>query len=123
MNAGALKDYYKAKLASDEALTVLGEERRKTDSAFSYVILRPGTLKDGEPEGKVEVGKTSGPGTVHRADVADVAARLLQIDGANGWYDLINGSTEAAKAVEEAVKNRATAMDGEDLEVMRANLA
>lgn len=121
INTETLADYYKAKLAADETLTVLGEERCKEDSTFRYVILRPGLLKDGEATGKVEVGKTNGRGAVQRADVADVAARLLETE-ANGWLDLINGEEQVEKAIEKAVREGVNAVDGEDIELMRRDI-
>ena len=78
--------YYKAKLAADEALTVLGEERRVKDKGFHYIILRPGGLSDEKETGKVAFGKTGARGMVSRGDVADVAARLV---GGRGGQRLV----------------------------------
>ncbi|OBT49590.1 hypothetical protein VE04_10096, partial [Pseudogymnoascus sp. 24MN13] len=41
--ADSLAVYSAAKLEADEVLTVVGEERRREDKGFSYIILRPGT--------------------------------------------------------------------------------
>jgi hypothetical protein len=84
INTEVMPTYYKAKLAADEALTVLGEERRKGKGDFQYIILRPGRLTDGEATGKVQLGRTDARGDVERADVADIGARLLEVEGANG---------------------------------------
>lgn len=45
VNTEVMPDYYKAKRAADDVLTVLGEERRKKDSSFKWIALRPGLLK------------------------------------------------------------------------------
>jgi len=110
--------YYKAKLAADEALTVLGEEK-----GFQYIILRPGGLTDDKETGKVSLGKTNAKGSVTRGDVAEVAARLLEAEGARGWFDLLNGDENVGEAVERVVKDGVNSIEGEDLEVMKKNLA
>ncbi|KAI9746621.1 MAG: hypothetical protein M1818_000334 [Claussenomyces sp. TS43310] len=124
-NAQVLPDYFKAKLAADDVLTVLGEERRAQDPAFSYVCLRPGALLDGEATGKVTIGQTAGlSGTgVQRADVADVAVRLLESEGANGWFDLLNGENEAAAEVERVIQEGVNSIEGESLEQMKSAIA
>lgn len=114
--------YYRAKLAADEVLTVLGEERRAKDARFRYIILRPGMLTNDAPTGKIAFGRTDARGSVSRADVADVADKLLGIEGANGWYDLLNGEADVQKAIEEVVSEGITSMEGEDIEVMRQNI-
>jgi hypothetical protein len=60
-NTQVMPAYYKAKLAADELLTVLGERK-----GFQYIILRPGGLTNGEATGKVALGKTRGYGQVRR---------------------------------------------------------
>jgi len=122
LNTEVMLHYYKAKLAADEALTVLGEER-KAKGGFQYIILRPGGLTDEKETGKVSLGKTSARGMVSRGDVAEVAARLLEIEGANGWFDMLGGEENAREAVERVVKEGINSMDGEDIGLMKANLA
>jgi hypothetical protein len=126
MNNEVMPVYSKAKLAADETLTVLGEERIAREGGkaggFRYIILRPGGLTLEEPTGRIELGRTRADTTVTRADVADVAARLLGVGGANGWFDLQNGDEDAQTAVERVVKEGINSMDGEDLEAMKANL-
>ena len=78
--ADSIAVYTAAKLEADEVLTVVGEERRKRDEGFHYIILRPGTLRDDEGTGKVRFGRTEGPGTVPRGDVARVAAEVLGVE-------------------------------------------
>jgi hypothetical protein len=118
--------YFQAKLAADEALTVLGEDRRsKTGDKFSYIILRPGALRDGPATGSIILGKAPSGGNVgvRRADVADVAARLLAAEGANGWFDL-NGEegTETGKEIERVLREGVNSMEGESLEEMRKDV-
>lgn len=122
-NTAVLPHYYKAKLAADEALTVLGEERRARDgNAFSYLVFRPGTLTDAPPTGKVAMGRIAYGGAVTRADVADVAARLLEKDAANGWFDLVGGEADVEEEVERVVREGIDAREGESLEEMKKGL-
>ncbi|RDW84677.1 hypothetical protein BP6252_02267 [Coleophoma cylindrospora] len=121
MNTQVLPDYYKAKLAADDVLTLLGEERMARDKSFSYICLRPGLLSDEQESGKVQLGRTGTTGSVARADVADVADRLLAA-GARGWIDLLGGEKEVSAEVERVVKEGVTSIEGEDLEAMKASL-
>jgi len=125
VNTEVMPTYYKAKLAADEALTVLGEERvqKEGKNKFAYIILRPGALIDEKETGLVSMGKTSARGQVTRADVADVAARLLEKEGASGWFDLLGGDKPVAEEVERVVKEGVNSIEGEDIEVMKSNLA
>lgn len=124
VNTEIMPAYYKAKLAADETLTVLGEERVKKDGKgkFSYIILRPGQLTDDAETGLVNLGKTPARGSVTRADVADVAARLLETEGACGWFDLLGGKEPVADAVARVVKDGINSMEGEDIAVMKSNM-
>ena len=76
-----MPDYYKAKIASDEVLSVLGEERRLKDlkegkkEGFGWIDLRPGVLSGEVETGKVKMGKIGVEGSVSRGDVAEVAVR------------------------------------------------
>jgi hypothetical protein len=122
MNSEVMPHYFKAKLAADEVLTVLGSERRAKDG-FQYISLRPGGLTDEKETGKVSLGKTSARGFVTRADVAEVAAQLLEVEGANGWVDLLGGDEDVGKAAQRVVKERVDSIEGEDIAVMKANMA
>ena len=117
-----LPDYYKAKNAADETLTVLGEERE----GFEYVILRPGVLSDDEETGKVRLGRTSVKGSVSRGDVAEVSMRLLERGGFKGWLDLIGAEDGEGGSVqdeiERCIKEGVDTREGEDLEDMRKNV-
>lgn len=110
--------YYKAKLAADEVLTVLGEEKK----GFGYIILRPGGLTDEPETGKISLGKTKARGMVTRGDVADVAARLLEKDGVKGWFDMLNGEEETGTAIDRVLKEKVDSMEGEDLGTMKSNM-
>jgi hypothetical protein len=124
VNTEVMPAYYKAKLAADEALTVLGEERVKRDGKgkFSYIILRPGALTDGEETGLVSLGRTKARGSVSRADVAEVAARLLDTEGACGWFDLLGGEEKVAEAVERVVREGVNSMEGEDVKLVKRDM-
>jgi nucleoside-diphosphate-sugar epimerase len=116
-NMQVMPAYYKAKLAADELLTVLGEKK-----GFQYIILRPGGLTNGEATGRVALGKTRGWGQVRRADVADVAARLLEVPGARGWFDLLEGEEDVGEAVERVVRDKVDSREGESLEEMEKDI-
>lgn len=113
-----MSDYYKAKLAADESLTVLGEEQ----NGFGYIVLRPGNLSDEPESGKVVMGKTPGRGQVTRGDVAEVAARLLGKEGARGWFDLLGGENEVGSEVERVLSEGVNSREGESLDVMKKDL-
>jgi len=118
VNTEVMPAYYKAKLAADEVLTVLGEERK----GFGYISLRPGTLTDEPETGKVVLGRTKASGSVSRGDVAEVAVRLLERDGVKGWFDLLGGEEDLGSEVERVLKEGVDSRDGESLEVMKANI-
>merc|ERR1712093_435657 len=81
VNTEVLKNYFEAKVEADEFLVAHAEKRRRGgDESFQYIDLRPDSLTD-----------DSASGNVIRADVADVAARLLERDDTRGYYDFING--------------------------------
>lgn len=113
--------YYKAKLAADEVLTVLGAEKKD----FGYIILRPGGLSDDPETGKIVMGKTPAQGKVSRADVAEVGARLLEKENVRGWFDLLGGEAEVGGEIDRVVaeaRKGIDSMEGEDLEVMKREI-
>ncbi|RDL39354.1 Uncharacterized protein BP5553_03694 [Venustampulla echinocandica] len=128
VNNEMMPHYYKAKLAADEALTILGEERIRsqpegpTSPNFGYIILRPGNLSDKEETDKISLGKTKARGAVSRGDVAEVAVRLLEKEGIKGWFDLLEGDEGVASAVERVVKEGVDSIEGESLDAMREDL-
>ncbi|KAI4257940.1 MAG: hypothetical protein LQ352_001446 [Teloschistes flavicans] len=112
-NHGALKSYHPAKLASDECLTAQGFKR----ASLQAIVLRPGRLTDGTETGKVSLGKTKARGNVTRADVAAVAAGLLDSEG-KGWFDLLEGDETTVDAIERVLKDKVDCVVGEDVEGM-----
>jgi len=122
MNTQILPHYYKAKLAADEALTLQSLKRIKTDEKFQYIDLRPGGLSDEKGVGKVQLGKIQTKGMVPRADVAEVAVRLLERGDARGWFDLLGGGEEVGGEVERVVGGGVDSMEGEDLSKMGSPL-
>lgn len=105
-------------MAADECLTAAG---RKQGAGFRAICLRPGTLTDGEGEGKVALGKTSARGEVNRKDVARVIVALLEGGYAGGWLDLLNGEEAVSDAVERCEKEAVNCVEGEDTEEMVRN--
>lgn len=108
-NAGALKNYYEAKLAADECLTEVSAQRGK---GWQGICLRPGTLTD-EEGGKVSLGKTKARGKVGRGDVAAVTAAILEREDVKGWIDLLEGEEEIERAVERVGREEVDCRDGE----------
>ena len=115
INNGALKYYYKAKLAADECLTAVGKARGE---GFAAICLRPGTLADGDETGKVSLGETEATGRVKRSDVARVAADVLDKVCKSCWLDLLEGEESVEGAVERCVSGGIDCVEGEDVEGM-----
>lgn len=65
----------------------------------------------------VLLGKTGSRGEVSRADVARVAAKLLETEY-RGWLDLLKGEEEVEVAVERCVGEKVDCIEGEDLEAI-----
>ena len=114
-NTKFLPHYHKAKVEADECLTALATKR---GNDFQAIVLRPGTLTDEQATGKVLLGKTPVGGRVSRADVADVAVRMLATDGIRGWFDLLNGDEPVEAAVTRVVKEGFNGVEGEDIGAM-----
>ena len=110
-----MSHYSVAKVAADECLTALAKQR---GGGFQDIVLRPGQLTDEGPTGKVVLGHTRAKGTVSRADVADVAVRLLERDDTRGYYDLLNGEEDVGDAVDRVVKEKVDCIEGEDVDSM-----
>jgi hypothetical protein len=126
VNTEILPNYFKAKVAADEVLTILSQDRVQneekdgvpTNERFCGISLRPGTLTE-EPTGKVKMGKIGAGGKTSRATVAESVIRVLETDGLRGWVDIIDGDKAIETAVEKYVKEAQDAAEGEDLEDMR----
>ena len=119
-NTQVLPDYYKAKLAADECLTVLARRRRRSGGDhFQDIILRPGTLSDDQGTGRVSLGKTGvSGGYVAREDVAQVAAMALANPDLSGWIDCQGGNKSIEAEIDRIVKHKVDAVEGEDFEAM-----
>ncbi|MCJ1397317.1 hypothetical protein MMC11_000509 [Xylographa trunciseda] len=115
VNTEVLPHYFAAKVEADECLTALAQGRGRDLAA---IILRPGNLTDDKPTGMVTLGKTRANGKVSRGDVADVAVRLLEKVGTQGWLDLLEGGDEVEDAVERVVRDGVNCIEGEDVEAM-----
>jgi nucleoside-diphosphate-sugar epimerase len=107
-----LPDYAKAKLDADECLVAMAAQRKD----WRAICLRPGSLKDDAAKGKVLLGRTPARGEVTRADVADVAVRLLESEHARGYYDLLNGEEDVGDAVNRVVREKVDCIEGEDVQ-------
>ena len=113
VNFKVLPHYAAAKVDADECLLALARQRKEP---FQDICLRPGSLTDDPPTGKVSLGRTRARGNVTRADVADIAARLLEREDTRGYYDLLGGGEDAEQAVERVVREKIDCIEGEDIE-------
>lgn len=116
VNNGALKDYFIAKVDADEHLQAWAKKRQQTDPSFQAIDLRPGRLTDDGATGKILLGKIPPSGSISRADVADVAVRLLERNDTNGYFDLLGGDEPTAQAIDRVVADGIDAFEGEDAE-------
>jgi uncharacterized protein YbjT (DUF2867 family) len=84
-------EYLRAKAAADEAVM---------QSGLDYTVVRPGSLTDDEPSGRVEVGPKVERGEVSRADVAAVLYACLRLDTTVGKaFEMVAGEI----AIDEAL--------------------
>jgi hypothetical protein len=126
VNMEILPNYFKAKVAADEVLTVLSQDRvakEKRDGVpanelFCGISLRPGTLTE-EPAGKVKMGKIGAGGKTSRATVAESVVGVLKTDDVRGWVDVIDGDEDIKEAINKYVRDDEDAVDGENLGEMR----
>lgn len=130
VNHEVLPTYYKAKIAADEVLTVLSNERNDEEARasvpgserFCGISLRPGNLSD-DKAGRITVGKIGVGAKTSRATVAETIVAVLNTDGAKGWIDVIDGEDEVDKAIRKLVTDGVDSVDEEDVETMKANAA
>jgi hypothetical protein len=130
INTNVLPTYYKAKLAADEVLTVLAkdrydEEEKKgvpVNERFSGFSLRPGTLTD-EKAGGCKVGKIGVGGKTSRATTAEAIVAALETEAAKGWIDVVDGDEDVSAAIQKLTKEGVDAVDEEDVEAMKENVA
>jgi nucleoside-diphosphate-sugar epimerase len=83
--------YLHAKAAADKAVLATG---------LAATIVRPGSLTDDPPTGRVHLAPKTGRGAVSRADVAAVLAEVLHRPATAGLqFGVIGGDTPVADAV------------------------
>lgn len=114
VNNNMLKNYFIAKVEADEYLQAWAKKRQRNDPSFQAIDLRPGNLSDDAGTGKVLMGKIPPKGQVARADVAEVAVRLLERNDTNGYFDLLGGDEPIADAIDRVVEQGLDAFEGED---------
>jgi hypothetical protein len=128
-NTEILPTYYKAKIAADEVLTVLSNKRAKeeesksipTESRFSGISLRPGTLTD-EKAGGVQVGKLGAGAKTSRATTAHAILAALE-NGVRGWVDVIDGDEDVNVAMQKLAKEGIDTAVEEDWEAAEERVA
>jgi uncharacterized protein YbjT (DUF2867 family) len=88
----AMRPYYEAKAAADDALAASGLE---------HTIVRPGRLTDAPGTGRIDAAERLGRyGDVPRDDVAATLLAILETDSAIGKsFDLLAGETPIEQAV------------------------
>jgi nucleoside-diphosphate-sugar epimerase len=96
--------------ASDEVFQVYLRAKAAADADLrardlDWTIVRPGSLTDDAPTGKVDLGPGRPRGTVSRADVATVLSEMITTrSGIRKQVDLVSGRVPVAEAV-AAVKD------------------
>jgi uncharacterized protein YbjT (DUF2867 family) len=84
-------EYLRAKAEADRALEASG---------LDYTIVRPGSLTDDPPGGRISVGDQLGRGEISRADVAATLAATLAADSTIGkTFELLAGETPIEEAI------------------------
>lgn len=96
--ANELQDYLRAKQKADEHLR---------HSGLNYTIVRPGSLKNTEGVGRIDLAKSlDKEGDISRQDVAQTLVRVLHDTTANATtFEILEGNTligEAVKSVSVA---------------------
>lgn len=121
VNNGALANYYKAKVASDEYLysAFLKAKTEGGGREFAAIDLRPGRLTE-EDDRTVELGKTRGSDSISRKTVAEVAVGLLENGYGGGYVDLTKGGEPWEAAVKRVVSEGVDAVEGENLSAIEA---
>ncbi|KAF7442334.1 nad dependent epimerase dehydratase family protein [Pyrenophora tritici-repentis] len=125
VNNEILPDYFKAKVAADEVLTILAKERVEKEEKesvevkdrFCGVSLRPGTLTE-EKAGGVKLGKVGAGGKTSRASVAETVVEVLGRE-VRGWVDVVDGDENVGEAVERFEREGWDAVEGENLGEMK----
>ncbi len=88
---GVFGEYLRAKAEADRALA---------GSGLDFTIVRPGSLTDDGPTGRVNAGEHVERGQIPRADVAAVLAAVLHTDSTIGQtFELVSGETPIDEAI------------------------
>jgi len=88
---GAFGEYLRAKAEADRALIASG---------LDHTIVRPGSLTDDPPTGRITVGTSIGRGEVSRDDVAATLAAVLVAENTiDKTFELIAGNIPIEEAV------------------------
>jgi uncharacterized protein YbjT (DUF2867 family) len=88
---GVFGEYLRAKAEADRALA---------ESGLAFTIVRPGSLTDDEPTGRVAAGEHVEHGQIPRADVAAVLAAVLHTDSTAGkTFEVVSGDTPIDESV------------------------
>jgi hypothetical protein len=126
VNNEILPNYFKAKVAADEVLTILSKDRNDDEAKnfvpsnerFCGISLRPGGLTEAKAGG-VRMGKIGAGEKTSRATVAECIVKALETDGSRGWIDVVDGEEDVGKAVRRLVKEGIDSVDEENLQEMR----
>lgn len=87
--------YLRAKARADKALM---------ESELAWTIVRPGSLTDDDPTGRVTLARHVDRGAIPRADVADVLAAVLHRPATAGHvFELVGGDTPIPAAIDALV--------------------
>ena len=81
-------------------------DKHLRESDLKYAIIRPGTLKNEEGKGKIEIAENelNKQGEISRADVAQTLVRALHDDAPkNKTFEILEGETLIGKAFEVAM--------------------
>jgi len=90
---------------SDDVFQVYLRAKSEADADLrardlDWTIVRPGGLTNDPPTGLIQVGASTGPGFIPRADVAAVLAELLESGAGIGvQFELISGDTPVVPAL------------------------
>jgi uncharacterized protein YbjT (DUF2867 family) len=88
---GGFGTYLRAKGQADKKLV---------ESGLAYTIVRPGSLTDEPPAGRVNAAEHTGRGEIPRADVAAVLAEVLHTPGTERLiFEVVGGDTPIPEAI------------------------
>jgi nucleoside-diphosphate-sugar epimerase len=88
---GVFGEYLRAKAKADRELEASG---------LGYTIVRPGSLTDEPPTGRVTIGQAVDRGQIPRADVVDVLAAILPAHNTvDKAFEVVSGETPIEPAV------------------------